>query len=195
METAWSRLARTRSAGEVRDVLRSSAWGDPGAASTREILTGMRLAWADRVVGGVPEAAGWARAAAALLVAGAWLLEGERPSEAVRARAAYVLGPAFVRAAVEGVSPLPSLQERLPPGCRWVLDGIGGPDDLWRAEGAWWHRVEDDGFTLVRRASFGRPTVVGTLAVLAVDAWRVRGALEVAARGGGPAREVFDAVA
>jgi hypothetical protein len=55
----------------------------------------------------------------------------------------------------------------------------------------------------MRSSSFGRAPVVGVVAVLAVDAWRVRAALETAARGGGTgevagsfsAMEAFDGVA
>jgi hypothetical protein len=46
----------------------------------------------------------------------------------------------------------------------------------------------------VRHAGTGRGVLVGAVALLAVDAWRVRAALEVAARGGGPT-EALDAVA
>jgi hypothetical protein len=77
-----------------------------------------------------------------------------------------------------------------------VLDGIDQIQDLWRGEAAWWHRVEGDGFALLRGSGYDRKPVVGALAVLAVDAWRVRAALETAARGGaGPTLEAFDGVA
>jgi hypothetical protein len=84
------------------------------------------------------------------------------------------------------------LVEHAPTDARWVLAGIDRPEELWRADVAWWHRVERDAFALLRRASFGRPPVIGAVAVLAADAWRVRAALEVAARG---SVEAFDAVA
>src|SRR6266540_5688954 len=48
--TAWPRLARTTTTAEVRSVLRSSPWGDPGEASPRSIRIGMRLSWVARVV-------------------------------------------------------------------------------------------------------------------------------------------------
>ena len=79
---------------------------------------------------------------------------------------------------------------------RWVLDGIDQVQDLWRGEAAWWHRVEQDGFALLRGSGYDRKPVVGALAVLAVDAWRVRAALETAARGGAePTLEAFEGVA
>jgi hypothetical protein len=75
-----------------------------------------------------------------------------------------------------------------------VLDGIDEPADLWRAEAAWWKRVEDDGFALLHSRGSGPRPLLGAVAVLAVDAWRVCAALEVSDRGGAPL-EVFDAVA
>jgi hypothetical protein len=58
--------------------------------------------------------------------------------------------------------------------------------------------VERDGFTLLRQPLTTSAPVVGAAAVLGADAWRVRAALEVAARGGSQdprALEAFDAVA
>jgi hypothetical protein len=70
---------------------------------------------------------------------------------------------------------------------------VGEPQDLWRAEAGWWTRVERDGFDLMHRARFDSRAVVGAIAVLAADAWRVRAALQVAARSGNPL-EAFDAI-
>jgi len=83
----------------------------------------------------------------------------------------------------------------LPARARWALEGATDPDELWRGEARWWSRVERDGFALLgERSGFGSAPVLGAVAVLAVDAWRVRAALELAARGGRPL-EVFDALA
>lgn len=194
LETAWSRLVRADSAAVVRQVLTTSAWGDPGGGSPRDIGFGMRLAWADRLVGLVPEAAAWARAAVAVMAARASWLDGPGLTEAMRKRAAYVLGPDPV--ATLAHPPTGSGTAELPRDVRWVLAEVSEPADLWRAEVLWWRRVEREAASLLRRAEFGRPTLVGAVGLLAVDAWRVRAALEVAARGGGPAAlEVFDAVA
>ena len=51
---------------------------------------------------------------------------------------------------------------------------------------------------MLRRPVTGPDPVIGVIAVLAADAWRVRAALEVAARGGAGnhvALEAFDAAA
>jgi hypothetical protein len=94
-----------------------------------------------------------------------------------------VLGPSFVGQQGEPVAALADVAVHLPSDTRWVVRHVGRDQDLWTAEARWWHRVEDDGFTLLRSASFGPSSVVGAVAVLAADAWRVRAALETAAHG------------
>jgi hypothetical protein len=198
LETAWSRLRRTTSMTEVRDLLARSAWGDPGAVTPWAVHVGMRLGWADRVASGVPEAAGWARAAAAVLVLRETVLEGRALPDPLAARATYLLGPAIVEATARAPGTLRGLTSLLPADARWVLQDVDRPEELWRASVSWWHRVEQDAFGLLHQARFERGPVVGAVALLAVDAWRVRAALEAAARAtteGPAAREAFDAVA
>jgi hypothetical protein len=77
------------------------------------------------------------------------------------------------------------LRRRLPSTAAWALAGVERPEDLWRAEAAWWKRVADDAGVLSRQRG-GRPVVVGSVALLAVDAHLVAGALAAAARGGKP---------
>jgi hypothetical protein len=81
---------------------------------------------------------------------------------------------------------LGALRDALPPRARWALEGLDEPRELWRAEAAWWRRVEEDGGRLLRDPHMGRATVVGCLALLGADARRVAGALESAARGSRP---------
>jgi hypothetical protein len=198
LETAWSRLRQARSLSEVQEVLARSPWGDPGAATPWAVHVGMRLAWADRVASGVPEAAVWARAAAALLVLRVTLLDQRPLPETLAARATYLLGPEAVAAVARPAVSLHRVAALLPADVRWVLAGVDRPEDLWRSSVGWWHRVEQDAFGLLHRGGFDRAPVVGAATLLAVDAWRVRAALEAAARtpSAGPAvLEAFDAVA
>jgi hypothetical protein len=67
-------------------------------------------------------------------------------------------------------------------GAASALEGVSSPDDLWAAETRFWRRVESDGARLARTPGWGLGPVVGTVASLAVDAWRVRAALTLAAR-------------
>lgn len=196
LDNAWSRLSATATLAGVVDVLGSSSWRLRDVTTRREVQLGVRLAWADSVVGGVPEAAAWARGAAALLVLREVLLEGRRLSQPLAQRAVYVLGPAFLDAASGRQRDLSVLWAGLPGDTRSMFKGVDRVEDLWRAEASWWQRVERDGFGLLRGSSYDRRPVVGALAVLTVDAWRVRAALETAARGGaGPELEAFDGVA
>jgi hypothetical protein len=81
----------------------------------------------------------------------------------------------------------------LPAQARWVLDGIEGPGQLWRAEVSWWARAEEDGEKLVRRSREGRAGVTGAVLLLAVDTWRTASALAAAAGGGAELAEVLHA--
>jgi hypothetical protein len=135
----------------------------------------------------VPLAAGWARAAAVILVAHE-LGAGGPLAPATAELAARVLGPA-----VGDARGLDDVRAVLPAALGWVLADVAGPQDLWRAEAGWWRRLQTDGTTMAVSAGFDLTPIVGVLALLAVDAWRVRAALELASRGGRPL-DGFDAV-
>ena len=188
LATAWPRLSTTTSAAEVRAVLAASPWGDPGDVGPRGVGLAMQAALADRVMARVPVAAAWAAGALALVAAGVLAAEVDPPA-GYRTSAQRVLGRAATAA-----TDLPSLRRSLPRSAAWALAGVDGPAELWRAEAAWWRRVERDARSLVARPTPGGEPVLGTVALLAVDAWRVRAGLELASRGGRPV-EGFDAVA
>jgi hypothetical protein len=193
--TAGGRIRAAQSPEDLREVLRRSAWGDPDGADPWRIGVAMRLSWARRVVARVPEAGAWSRAAAALVLVREVAVRGHVMDAALARRASAVLGPTFPAGVAAGER-LDRLAEMLPSGSRWALDDVEDPQDLWRAEAAWHRRVERDGFGLLQASRPGRGVVVGAVAVLAVDAWRVRAALASAARGGTSAvLEVFDEVA
>lgn len=189
LATAWPRLAVTTSLDQVRGVLATSWWSDPGDATAGDLGSALRVVLADRTVAAVPGAAAWAGGAIALLVARTVLLQQAALPAAARLAASRVVGPA----ALEATS-LPELAAALPADARWALAGVDNPNELWRAEARWWARVERDAFGMTRTAQAGPQLLVAVVALLAVDAWRVRAALEFAARGGG-SLEVFDAVA
>lgn len=196
LDTAWSRLSHSTTLSGVADVLGSASWRLGDVTTRWEQQVGLRLAWADAVVAGVPSAAAWAKSGAALLVLREVALGGRPLTPPLTRRASYVLGPAFVEEVGRGQRDLPALRALLQSDTRSTLDDLDGVDDLWRAEVGWWQRVEHDGFGLLRGSSYDQRPVVGAVAVLAVDAWRTRAALEVAARGGtGTALEAFDVVA
>ena len=189
LATAWPRLRQAASPAGLRAVLAASAWGDPGGETAEAVLLGMRSRWAVRVAAIGDPARSWAAGAEALLLAGQRFAP-EREARDVGTGGA----PGMLGAAAAGVVTLDELGRRLPAQARWVLAGISSPDDLWRAEAAWWATVERDGFRLLRTSGLDSGSVLGAVAVMAADAWRVRAALEIAARGGGPL-EAYDAVA
>jgi hypothetical protein len=187
--SAWPQLRRSRSPAGLRSALAASAWGDPGGDSAYDVRIGMRARWAGRAAALGQPVSTWAAGGAALLVAGERFAAGRQPPPQVLAVAAGLIGP---RAAAAGT--LAELAASLPAQARWALAGTDSPADLWRAEARWWARVDSDGMKLLATSGFSSEPVLGAAAVLAADAWRVRAALEIAARGGGPL-EVYDAVA
>jgi hypothetical protein len=120
------------------------------------------------------------------LVVGALPMPGPGPARDAR----HLLGDRW-----EDATSIEELARRVPQSAAWVLEGVEAPDQLWRAEARWWARVESEGSALATRSVSGEASTVGVFGVLAADAWRVRAALEIAARGGGPMGEEFDAVA
>jgi len=195
MAGVWPAVARTQSPAEVRRLLARSPWGDPGTETFAGICLALQLAWARRLAAAAPEAAGWAEGAAALIVARA-LAAGAPvlPGTPAGRDASILLGPRWHEAAAPG-----DLVDVVPRSVRWAVAPVGSDPlaevDLWQAEARWWKRVGTDAATLVVPPRPGPGAVVGAAGLLMADAWRVRAALEVAARGGGDVAEVFDAVA
>lgn len=188
VSVAWSRLAGATSAEQVQRVLTTSAWGDPGGETPWQVGLGMRCAWAERVAEVSDATWRWAAGGVALLLARERFGSGRPLPERAVAPAARLLGPGILAAAS-----IPEAAARLPVAARYALADVTSPEDLWAAEARWWARVERDGFGMLRGPRFGLDAPVGAVAVLAADAWRVAGALEVAA--GGDPVEVFDALA
>lgn len=189
LATAWPRLAPASGSGQLRSLLATSAWGDPGEDTATAVRHFLRLRWAARVAATSAEALPWAAAAAALQVARQRFLSGSDLSGAAKQQARSLIGGG----AVDAASPH-AFVAVLPATARWVFDEAEDPADLWQAEMRWWARVEHDGFALLARSGFSAQPVLGAVAVLAVDAWRARAALELAARGG-RSLEAFDDLA
>ncbi len=189
LATAWPRLRHAASPAELRAALAASPWLDPGGETADAVRLGMRARWTARVAALGDPARAWAAGAAVLLLAGERFAAGHAVDPGVMNGALDLLGPA-----VSGVSAFGELAGVLPVKARWVLAGVSSAGDLWRAEAAWWARVEEDGRRLLRTSSLDSGVVLGAVAVLAADAWRVRAALELAARGGRPL-EAYDELA
>ncbi|WP_233273863.1 hypothetical protein [Streptomyces broussonetiae] len=188
LETAWRSLEHAGTPAELRAALASSPWGDPGGDTPWALATGMRMAAARRTAVAVPPARRWAQGRAVLLTARELFVHHRPLPEPARRDAARLLG-----ARASAAASYQEFRERLPSTAGWVLADVEEPGALWKAEARWWRTVHADGTAMLRDGRFGPRVVVGAVAVLSVDAWRVRAALESAARGGRPG-EVFDAL-
>jgi len=185
---AWSRLQVVTSRADLRAALAASPWGDPDSDAPADIAIGVQLAWAHRVAAGAPEAAGWASGGAALAVARRLLVERRGLTEAAQRQARRLLGDTALTA-----TEVESFAAALPVNARWALSGVTSIDDLWRAEFEWWHHVERDALVLLNSSQFDSAAPIAAIALLAVDVWRARAALHIAAAGGAPL-EVYDAL-
>ncbi len=187
---AWRRALTATTPAELRGVLSRSVWGDPGGESWWDVHGGLTLSWARQLDALGPPVSRWAAGAIGLMVASR-LGGGEVLSARQLEGAERVLGGRW-RAATT----LAELTETLPAAARWSIRESGDPVDLWRSQTQWWTRVEQDASGLLVRSKEGPDPVAAAVALMAVDAWRVQAALEVAARGAGErAMEEFDALA
>jgi hypothetical protein len=187
---SWPRLAATSSLDELRRELGASSWGDPGTMAATELHDALLVGWLRMVAAaatGLDKVQRWVAGGAALLVARNIATKGE-PEGLVRA-----VRPLIGRRPAGAMS-LVDLQAALPSTARWTLASVDQPVQLWRAEAGLRAQIESDGLRMLRTARPGPAPVVGALAVLAVDGWRLRAALACAAAGTGPS-EVLDVVA
>ncbi len=67
--TAWPRLKAANTGAELRAVLATTSWEDPGSAAPAAVAVSMEFSWAARVAAAVPEARAWAEGGAAVLFA------------------------------------------------------------------------------------------------------------------------------
>lgn len=188
LSLVWPRIAATTSLAELRSALAASPWGDPIADTPADIATAVNLAWARRVAAGAPDAANWARAAVALMLARTLLVDRKPLPPSVADHAVRLLGTGCGNAA-----DLPELAACVPADARWALHGVTSTDELWRAEFGWWAHVEQDAQVLLSHSRFDAAAPIATVALLAADVWRVRAALQLAAAGGA-GLEVYDAL-
>lgn len=178
--TAWSRACTSTSLSELRAAIGASSWGRSDADTPADLVADLRLSGAVRLAALHTATRPWGVAAAALAVARQHFLIARPLTAAARARAAHLLGAAAVEA--DDWNTFSTLLPK--PTAGWVMDGIGGPAQLWVAEERWWVRVESDAQALAHAPGFGMEPALGCAVVLLADARAVRGALSAAARGG-----------
>jgi hypothetical protein len=160
-------LQSTGSAADIRRLLSSSAWGDPGAEDAYRVRIWMEHRWHRRVRDAAPDLRVWGDAAA-------WLL-------AVRERLARR----------DGAELLASRIPMLPVRWQWVTATQWTEADLWSGEERWWEQLRQEGALLLHSPVASSRPVVGALATLAVAAHELESALEVASST--PTEEGLDA--
>ena len=189
LDTAWSRLRSVGSTAELRAELARSPWGAVGPDDSPALQDILTMVWLRRLADTAAPARPWALAGGALIAARTVLVDRARPSPRLRQLLHPLIGTAW-----ETATDVESMQDSLPRALGPLFAGVTAPTDLWRAEARARTTVEADGFRLLRSALPGPDVVLGSLAVLTIDAWRIRAALAASALGSGHS-EVLDAVA
>jgi hypothetical protein len=189
LATAWPRLQRAPSLPALTEALRQSAWGVTGAIDAIALRDVLTLAWLRRLAAAAPAASAWACSASVLVAARMVLVDHTVPTSRVLELVRPWIGREWA-----STRDLDGFRARLPRSARTVLDGIDDPWGLWRAEARMRAEVETDGFRLAHSPLPGPDVVLGAIAVLAVDGWRLRAALAAAEADTGSS-EVLDAVA
>ena len=176
LATVWPRVASTTTLRELRTVLAHSAWGDPGGDRLPDVLLGLRLGWsrALRAVG--PAARAWGDGALALSLAKGWF--GSARDERPNRPDVPELGDRW-----RDTTDLTAFARAIPITGRWVLQDVRQFSDLWRAERAWWLRVDHEAAQQLRARHLGRTAVIAAALVIVSDCWRTLAALAQAARG------------
>ena len=132
---AWPQAARAQSAGELREALRGSAWGDPGGESPQAIHLGLRIGWARRVSHAAPEARSWFGGRA-----GAPDRARAIPDRPRRRTSCSRCGRASSGSSWAPARTLAEFAAAIPARASWPLQGATEPQELWRLEAAWWRR-------------------------------------------------------
>ena len=189
LATAWPRLREQPSLQALTEALQRSAWGVPGPIDTVTLRDVLSLAWLRRLSAASPAASGWARSASTLVAARMVLVDHTAPTSRVLELVRPWLGREWANA-----HDLDRFRASLPRLSRAVLDGVDDPRDLWRVEARVRADVETDGIRLIHSALPGPDVVLGAIAVLGVDGWRLRAALAAAEAGTGSS-EALNAVA
>ncbi|MDH4171491.1 MAG: V-type ATPase subunit [Acidimicrobiia bacterium] len=189
LAVAWPHVSSATSSEQVRGALATSVWGDPGGTDRTTIALGLRLAWVRRLASQVPEAAGWSKGGAAVLVAREQFAFGRSIGKATGRVVDGLLGRHW-----RDASSVSSFVDQLPKSASWPLMDVDDASGLWRAEIAIGRRVSDDARRHASSGRYDKTAVAGVMALLLVDLWRLLGAIEVAGRTPVP-EEFFDAVA
>ncbi|NYG17183.1 V-type ATPase subunit [Arthrobacter psychrochitiniphilus] len=189
LATAWHRLSSAGSREELATILRTSPWKGADGGGRGPLRPALTVAWVRRLAVIAPPAQSWCGAVCVLTAARSLTVDGVLPERALLNLLRPVLGRAW-----ESADSISNFRTALPPSLQKIVGDIDSPTELWRAEARAHTAVESDGFRLLRHSRPGPDVVLGAIAVLSMDAWRVRAALAAAAAGAGSS-EVLDEAA
>jgi hypothetical protein len=189
LATAWLRVQSARSNEELATMLSATAWGEVGAAGMGALRDALTVTWMRRLAAVAPAARPWYGAVCVLMAARILAVDSVASPEMVRRLLQPVIGRSW-----ESTKSIAEFTSALPPSLRTAVRDIASPEELWRAEARVHATVERDGFQLLRGPMPGPDVVLGAIAVLFTDGWRVRAALTAAAAGAGSS-EVLDEAA
>lgn len=188
LATAWPRVGQAGTSEELGMMLHASAWGDVGGGGPGLLREALTVAWARRLVAVAPPARAWRDAVCVLTAARSLAAGGSSATPQLLRLLRTVLGRSW-----ESAGGLSDFRAALAPSQRKVLGDVASAQELWRVEARVHADVEADGFRLLRGSLPGPNVVLGAIAVLSVDAWRVRAALAAAAAGAGSSEVLNEA--
>lgn len=186
--TAWPRVGQAETSEELALMLYTSVWGDVGGGGPGRLRAALTVAWARRLVTVAPPARAWRDALCVLTAARSLAEDGSLATPQLLRLLRPVLGRSW-----ESAGGMHDFRSALEPSQRKVLGDVASVQDLWRVEARVHAEVEADGFRLLRGSLPGPNVVLGAIAVLSVDAWRVRAALAAAAAGAGSSEVLNEA--
>lgn len=186
LTTAWHRLGEASSREDLGMGLRTSPWGEVGEGGPGQLRDTLSVAWARRLATVAPPAQPWFGAVCVLTAARSLTVDCDLPAPQLLHLLRPVLGRSW-----ESAGNIADFRAALPPSLQKVVGEVAVPRELWRAEVRAHTSVEKDGFRLLRGSMPGPDVVLGAIAVLSMDAWRVRAALAASAAGAGSS-EVLD---
>ncbi|WP_341953426.1 hypothetical protein [Salinibacterium sp. TMP30] len=177
LATAWPTVRTMTSLSDLSTALRGSRWGDFGTLTDADDLEDvLTVAWLQRLMVAAPAVRPWVVTEFVLIAARILFVDQTEPA----ARLVQIVRPCIAEA-WRSTRDLTAFADALPRSARAVIADIDAPTELWRAEKRLVTTVEEDAARLLRGSIPGPDVILGAVALLAVDAWRVRAALSAAA--------------
>lgn len=171
------RLRNAKSAGDARQILARSPWGDPGATDPVTVALHLRVSWLVRLMRRIPRSRGIVLDAMAVLAARERFAFERDVAPASARELDRHIGVGWRSAHSVG-----ALAAALPSKFS-VLSTIESADDLWQAEIQIRTNAAAAAGQWAKGSSFSEQSVAGIMALLLIDLSRTTSAIELAGRG------------